>query len=163
MAVALVVDLYGVRSDEVADTLELRDYSSRDAGDGSRSGRLYAQRGRPLLSSLGAWPWCLAKAGRLPGHRYCRQEYAKALARWHFQQWLAAEAANFRTIPFAPPRTAAAAIDDATRELARDMYRKAYEMLAQIAAVYIDEDLAELTSEPHTAELEGGRWSRFGY
>jgi hypothetical protein len=54
MAVALVVDLYGARSDEAADTLELRDYSSRDAGDGSRSGRLYAQRGRPLLSRLGA-------------------------------------------------------------------------------------------------------------
>ena len=126
MAVALVVDLYGVRSDEAADSLELRDYSSRDAGDGSRSGRLYAQRGRPLLSSLGAWPWCLATAGRLPGRWYCRQDYAEALTRWHFQQWLAAEAANLRTIPFAPSPTAGAAIDDAARELARDTYRQWY-------------------------------------
>jgi hypothetical protein len=138
MAVALVSDLYGVTSDEAADTLELRDDSSRDAGDRSRSGRLYAERGRLLLSSLGAWPWCLAeKEGRLPHGWCCQQKYAEALARWHFQQWLAAEAANFRTIPLAAPPTAAAAIDVAMRGLARDMYRRAYATLAQIAAAYL--------------------------
>ncbi len=153
MAMALVVDLYGAKTDEAADALELRDYSSRDAGDGSRSGRLYAQRGRPLLSSVGAWPWCLEykQAGRLKDRWYCRQDYAEALARWHFQQWLAAEAANFRTLPFAPPPTAVAAIDDATRELARDTYRKAYGMLAQIAAAYIDE------AEQSSTRAESGK------
>jgi hypothetical protein len=40
---------------------------------------------------------------------------------------------------FASPPRAAAAIDDATTELARDTYRMVYEMLAQIAVSYIDE------------------------
>jgi hypothetical protein len=151
MAVALAVDLYGVRSDEAADALELRDDSSRDAKDGSRGGRLYAQRGRPLLSTIGAWPWSVAEAGRLPRRWYCRQDYASALARWHYQQWLAAEVANLRTIPFARQPNAAAAIDDAARKLARDMYRNAYRTLTQIAAAYIDE------AEQSSTRAESGK------
>jgi hypothetical protein len=54
MNAAFVSDIYGISSIEVADALDLRDDSSRNANDGSRSGRRYGERGRLMLSSLGA-------------------------------------------------------------------------------------------------------------
>jgi hypothetical protein len=95
---------------------ELRD---KKVGSESRGGYRHAAAGRKPLSRLGAWPWCLTDSGRLPPQWYRKEEYATALATWHYRQTLATLAAIFRS-------TAATALDDDAREFARDQYRQAY-------------------------------------
>jgi hypothetical protein len=78
-------DLMGFTTAEIADAIELRDISSRNEENGSRSARRYVQAGRKRLVDLGAWPWLLEPEthGRLPTDWYTQQRYAEALAHWH--------------------------------------------------------------------------------
>jgi hypothetical protein len=94
--------------------------------DESRGGYRYQVAGRKRLSRLGAWPWCLRDSGRLPPRWYSEEEFARALAIWHYQQTLATFATTFRSFPSAAPRTAVATFDAAVREFALDMYRQWY-------------------------------------
>jgi hypothetical protein len=128
MNVAFARDIYGMDTVGIAVALDLDDYHARvvdkrkiDNVDGSRGGRRYVESGRARLWRLGAWPWCITDDGRLPPRWYCEEEYATALATWHYQQTLATLAATFRSFP-----SAAATFDAAARKFAGDMYHQWY-------------------------------------
>ena len=129
MNAAVAHDFYGLRSGDVGEVHEFRDYGpfvTRDPELGSRSATRYMQSGRQRLSRLGGWPWCLSDDGQLSQGWYAEQEYAEALALWHYEQSLAALAAVFRSIASAAPRPPAAAVNDAAREAALAAYHQWY-------------------------------------
>jgi hypothetical protein len=139
ISAAFARDIYGMDTIGIAQMRGLDDYfiypsdtkmgtfeisgepRDKKVGSESRGGYRHAAAGRKQFSRLGAWPWCLTDDGRLPRRWYCEEEYATALATWHYQQTLATLAATFRSIP-----SAAATFDAAAREFARDTYRRWY-------------------------------------
>jgi hypothetical protein len=116
-------DIHGMDTVGIAVALGLDDYREDvveerkiNNVDGSRGGRRYVESGRARLSRLGAWPWCLRNDGQLPPRWYCEEEFATALATWHYQQALATLATTF---------IGAGAV-------ARDTYRQWYTAWAQV-------------------------------
>ncbi len=79
-------DLVGLGTAEIADDMDLRDQSTRDTENASRSARRYVERGRLQLVALGAWPWTLQPhmKGVLPPNWHRQERFASALAQWHF-------------------------------------------------------------------------------
>lgn len=96
-------DLMGLTTVEIADAMELRDISSRNDENGSRSARRYVQAGRKRLLDLGAWPWLLEPEthGRLPTDWHRDRRYAEALAHWHHAAVTAALRDCLRTVEHA--------------------------------------------------------------
>jgi hypothetical protein len=114
MNVAFALDIYGMDTIDAAQALSLKDCFlkikrgkflingkpwDRMLRDESRGGYRYRAAGRERLSRLGAWPWCLRDHRDLSPQWYCEEEYATALATWHYQQWLAAHAALLGSAP----------------------------------------------------------------
>jgi hypothetical protein len=134
--IAFALDIYGMNTIDAAEAVGLEDYflypektgtflidgKPRDKmlGSESRGGYRYLAAGRTRLSRLGGWPWCLRDSGRLPPRWYCEEEYATALATWHYQQWLAASAALINSAPRSNVLPAE------LREQARVAYREWY-------------------------------------
>lgn len=81
-------DLCGEPEVEVARRLDLADDTLRGE-DGSRSARYSVAQGRRRLGAIGAWPWALAPAGKLPRDWWRDVRYAEALAAWHRESFVA--------------------------------------------------------------------------
>jgi hypothetical protein len=138
MNVAFVRDIHDMGTVEIAQTDGLEDYflypkDTRDGtflidgepretkvGSESRGAYRHAETGRKWFSRLGAWPWCLAEEGKLPGEWYYQEDYLKAFAQWNYQQTCALYAAACHSTPSRrlPAGTA--------KDLARDAYREMY-------------------------------------
>lgn len=120
-------DLMGFTTTEIADAIELRDDSSRNAENGSRSARRYVQAGRKRLLDLGAWPWLLEPEthGRLPTDWYRDRRYAEALAHWHYAAVTATLRDCLRTVAHAagpPGRSLSTLIFDETQASYQRIY-----------------------------------------
>lgn len=142
MTIAFAHDIYDAGTPESMVALGLSDgYINGtlliDETQGSRGARRYAEQGRARLSRLGAWPWCLTDDGKPPPSRWYGQEkYAKALALWHYQQWLATYAAMSISVdavaqhPNGGPLLGHwARTGERAKEHARARYREDYERL----------------------------------
>jgi hypothetical protein len=127
-------DLVGLSTTQIGDDLDLRDDSSRDSGNGSRSARRYITRGRRQLVQLGAWPWALQPRtnGRLPKGWHRGERFARALAEWHYLTTTATLRDCLRTTEAAAGSTERA-ITTTVTAAAEAAYRAVYEHRAAAA------------------------------
>jgi hypothetical protein len=127
---AFARDICGMDTVGIAQALGLGDYFMTGlvgSEQGSRGGRRYAEAGRARLSRLGAWPWCLTEDGELqPDTWFHEQKYARSLARWHYQQWLAVFAAQFRSFALAAPHPPTPLTKRGAAKYAKARYREFY-------------------------------------
>jgi hypothetical protein len=93
-------DLCGETEVKIAQRLDLADDEARGE-DGSRSARNWIAQGRQCLGVLGAWPWCLAPAGRLPPAWHREARFAEALAAWHRESFVAMVGDSLRGVQYA--------------------------------------------------------------
>jgi hypothetical protein len=85
---------------EVAQRLDLGDDTLRGE-DGSRAARYWIAQGRERLAAIGAWPWCLSPAGRLPADWYREPRFAVALGAWHRESFVAMVGDSLRGVQYA--------------------------------------------------------------
>jgi hypothetical protein len=93
--------LCGETESEVARRLDLGDDEAHREDNRARAARNWIAKGRRGLAAIGAWPWALVPAGKLPRDWYREPRFAVALAAWHREAFVAHYCDALRAVQYA--------------------------------------------------------------
>ncbi|MGI8730827.1 MAG: hypothetical protein ACR2LK_12710 [Solirubrobacteraceae bacterium] len=127
MEQALFHDIWGEKIHKVAGRIEAATADGWHGGrERSRTAERWISDGRAILSKLGAWPWCLSPAGRLPADWWREPRFAEELATWHRESFVAMVGDALRASQYAAGDRSDMRYAPGNREAALQLYRQQF-------------------------------------